>query len=42
MLRGISRNYLSIRFAGDSTLVGKAVMVRLVGIDAQGGRGELL
>ena len=42
ILRGISRNYLPIRFAGDAALVGKAVAVRLVGVDAQGGRGELL
>jgi threonylcarbamoyladenosine tRNA methylthiotransferase MtaB len=42
VLRGISRNYLSIRFAGDLTLVGKAVAVRLVNVDAQGGRGVLL
>jgi threonylcarbamoyladenosine tRNA methylthiotransferase MtaB len=42
MLRGISGNYLPIRFAGDAALVGKAVTVRLVGVDAQGGRGVLL
>lgn len=42
VLRGISRNYLPIRFAGDVALVGKAVVVRLVGADAQGGRGVLL
>ena len=41
-LRGISGNYLPIRFAGDAALVGKAVTVRLVGVDAQGGRGVLL
>jgi threonylcarbamoyladenosine tRNA methylthiotransferase MtaB len=42
ILRGISGNYLSIRFNGDPALVGKAVTVRLVGVDAQGGRGEML
>lgn len=42
VLRGISGNYLPIRFSGDAVLVGQAVTVRLVGVDAQGGRGELL
>ena len=41
VLRGISRNYLPVRFAGDATLVGKAVNVRLVDVDEQGGRGVL-
>lgn len=42
VLRGISNNYLAIRFPGDAALVGKAVFVRLVAVDAQGGRGVLL
>jgi len=42
VLRGISGSYLPIRFAGEDALVGKAVTVRLVGVDAQGGRGVLL
>lgn len=42
LLRGISGNYLPIRFPGSVTLVGKAVIVRLVGVDAQGAHGVLL
>lgn len=42
ILRGVSSNYLSIRFPGDVALVGKAVVVRLVGIDSAGARGVLL
>lgn len=41
VLRGISDNYLPIRFPGESTLVGKAVVVRLVAVDGQGARGVL-
>lgn len=40
-LRGISGNYLAIRFPGDSSLVGQAVTVRLLGIDTQGAHGVL-
>lgn len=39
MLRGISANYLAIRFPGDASLVGQAVPVRLIGVDAQGAHG---
>ena len=42
VLRGVSGNYLSIRFPGDSALVGQAVTVRLVEVDSQGARGVLL
>jgi threonylcarbamoyladenosine tRNA methylthiotransferase MtaB len=42
VLRGVSANYLSIRFPGDSALVGQAVTVRLVAVDSQGARGVLL
>ena len=42
LLRGISSNYLPIRFPGDATLVGKAVIVRLVEVNAQGAHGVLL
>jgi threonylcarbamoyladenosine tRNA methylthiotransferase MtaB len=42
VLRGISRNYLSVRFAGAATLVGKAVTVRITVVDGQGAHGVLL
>jgi threonylcarbamoyladenosine tRNA methylthiotransferase MtaB len=42
VLRGISRNYLPIRFAGAAALVGQAVTVEIVGVDAQGAHGVLL
>jgi threonylcarbamoyladenosine tRNA methylthiotransferase MtaB len=41
MLRGITGNYLAIRFPGDPSLVGQAVTVRLLGVDAQGAHGVL-
>jgi threonylcarbamoyladenosine tRNA methylthiotransferase MtaB len=42
VLRGISRNYLPIRFTGDRALVGQVVMVRLLEVDSQGARGVRL
>lgn len=42
ILRGISRHYLPIHFPGAATLVGQAVVVRLVSVDASGGRGVRL
>lgn len=42
VLRGISRNYLPIRFVGAAALVGKAVTVRITVVDGQGARGVLL
>ena len=41
MLRGISANYLAIRFPGDPSLVGQAVTVRLLKVDGQGAHGVL-
>lgn len=42
VLRGISRNYLPIRFSGDPALVGQTVTVRLLAVDSQGARGVRL
>lgn len=42
VLRGISRNYLAIRFSGDAALIGQAVAVRIVAVDAQGALGVQL
>lgn len=42
VLRGISRNYLPIRFSGDAALIGQAVAVRIVAVDAQGALGVKL
>lgn len=39
--RGLSRNYLAVRFAGGAELIGQAVTVRIVGIEAEVLRGEL-
>jgi len=41
VLRGISGNYLAIRFSGEANLVGQAVTVRLLGVDGQGAHGVL-
>ena len=42
VLRGISRNYLPVRFSGDAALIGQAVVVRIVAVDAQGALGVQL
>ena len=42
VLRGISRNYLSVRFGGDAALIGQAVAVRIEEVDAQGALGVRL
>jgi threonylcarbamoyladenosine tRNA methylthiotransferase MtaB len=42
LCRGVSRNYLTVRFPGEATLAGKAVVVRIAGSDAEGLKGELI
>lgn len=42
LCRGVSRNYLTVRFPGEATLAGKAVMARITGSDAEGLKGELI
>jgi hypothetical protein len=37
----VSRNYLTVRFPGEETLAGKAVVARITGSDAEGLKGEL-
>ena len=41
LCRGVSRNYLTVRFSGGEELTGKAVVVRVSGSDAEGLKGEL-
>ena len=40
--RGLSRNYLNVRFTGGEELIGQAVMLRIVGVEGEVLRGELL
>jgi threonylcarbamoyladenosine tRNA methylthiotransferase MtaB len=39
LCRGVSRNYLTVRFPGEADLAGKAIAVRVTGSDAAGLKG---